>query len=75
MRSERAEGLLRDELFSNELDIIEQTQIDIILSSDEYDIDKRENAYRMVKALRLIRSHFESIAATKQIERKRWKIL
>lgn len=74
-KAERAENLLRDELFTNELNVLEQTQLDIILTSNEYDIDKRENAYRMIKALQLIRTHFESIAASKQIERKRWKIL
>jgi hypothetical protein len=29
----------------------------------------------MIKALSVIRSHFQSIADTKEIERKRWKIL
>lgn len=75
MSPDRAENLLRDESFVNELNHLEKSQLDIILTSNEYDIDKRENAYRMIKALQLVRSHFESIAMSKQIDRKRWKIL
>lgn len=75
MSPEQAANLLRDDYFKAELDKLRQQEIDTIVNSRLDDIDKRENAYRMIKALQLIRTHFESIAASKQIERKRWKIL
>ena len=58
-----------------ELNKLHELQIQTIVNSLEHDVDVRENAYRMIKALSVIRSHFQSIADTKEIERKRWKIL
>ncbi len=75
MSPEQAANLLRDDYFLGEIEKLRQQQIDLILNSSEQDIDARENAYRMIKALSVIRSHFQSIADTKEIERKRWKIL
>jgi hypothetical protein len=66
---------MRDEEFIAELTKLHDLQIQTIVNSLEHDVDVRENAYRMIKALSVIRSHFQSIADTKEIERKRWKIL
>jgi hypothetical protein len=66
---------MRDEEFVAELTKLHELQIQTIVNSLEHDIDARENAYRMIKALSVIRTHFQSIADTKEIERKRWKIL
>jgi hypothetical protein len=66
---------MRDEEFVAELTKLHDLQIQTIVNSLEHDVDVRENAYRMIKALSVIRSHFQSIADTKEIERKRWKIL
>jgi hypothetical protein len=66
---------MRDEEFVAELTKLHELQIQTIVNSLEHDVDVRENAYRMIKALSVIRSHFQSIADTKEIERKRWKIL
>jgi hypothetical protein len=66
---------MRDEEFVSELNKLHDLQIQTIVNSLEHDVDVRENAYRMIKALSVIRSHFQSIADTKEIERKRWKIL
>jgi hypothetical protein len=74
MTPERAANLLRDEEFNLELDKLEQYHVDVIKSSQIDDIDKRENAYKMIIALQSIRSHFESIAKTTDIAQKRWKI-
>jgi hypothetical protein len=75
MNPERAANLMRDEEFVAELNKLHDLQIQTIVNSLEHDVDVRENAYRMIKALTVIRSHFQSIADTKEIERKRWKIL
>jgi len=74
MTPERAANLLRDEEFNEELDKLEQYHLDVITSSQMDDIDKRENAYKMIIAIRSIRSHFASIAKTPEIAQKRWKI-
>jgi hypothetical protein len=66
---------MRDEEFVAELTKLHDLQIQTIVNSLEHDVDVRENAYRMIKALSVIRTHFQSIADTKEIERKRWKIL
>ena len=75
MNPERAANLMRDEEFVAELTKLHDLQIQTIVNSLEHDVDVRENAYRMITALSVIRSHFQSIADTKEIERKRWKIL
>ena len=75
MNPERAANLMRDEEFVAELNKLHELQIQTIVNSLEHDVDVRENAYRMIKALSVIRTHFQSIADTKEIERKRWKIL
>jgi hypothetical protein len=75
LNPERAANLMRDEEFVSELNKLHDLQIQTIVNSLEHDVDVRENAYRMIKALSVIRSHFQSIADTKEIERKRWKIL
>lgn len=75
MNPERAANLMRDEEFVAELNKLHDLQIQTIVNSLEHDVDVRENAYRMIKALSVIRTHFQSIADTKEIERKRWKIL
>jgi hypothetical protein len=75
LNPERAANLMRDEEFVAELTKLHELQIQTIVNSLEHDVDVRENAYRMIKALSVIRSHFQSIADTKEIERKRWKIL
>jgi hypothetical protein len=75
LNPERAANLMRDEEFVAELNKLHDLQIQTIVNSLEHDVDVRENAYRMIKALSVIRSHFQSIADTKEIERKRWKIL
>jgi hypothetical protein len=75
LNPERAANLMRDEEFVAELNKLHDLQIQTIVNSLEHDVDVRENAYRMIKALSVIRTHFQSIADTKEIERKRWKIL
>ena len=75
MTPERAANLLRDDEFNAELKKLNDSYIAQIINSQEHDVDIRENAYRMIRAISVIRAHFQSIADTKEIERKRCKIL
>ena len=75
MKDQRARGLLGDEFFKSEMDILEQSQIDIIVNSAPHESEEREEAYRMQLAIKKIRAHFQSLAADSEIEKKRWKIL
>jgi len=75
MTPEQASNLLKDDYFLAELDKIHQTQIDAICTSAEHDVDVRENAYRMIKALALIRNHFQSIVDTAEMKKRKWKVL
>jgi hypothetical protein len=75
LNPERAANLMRDDEFTGELDRLTNSFVTQIMNSQEHDIDIRENAYKMIKAISVLRAHFQSIADTKEIERKRWKIL
>jgi len=75
MKDQRARGLLLDTFFNEEMDLIEQSQIDIIVNSAPHEMDEREEAYRMQLAIKKIRAHFQALAAQGEIDKKRWKIL
>lgn len=64
-----------DDSFRNELNYIRQIHLDVITSSNDDEIDKREAAYKMIRAIDQIYSHFQAIAETTEIRSKRWKIL
>lgn len=72
---ELAKNLLSDDFFIEELESIKQTELLNIVNSAPDDIKGRELAYLKIHALQSIKGHFESIAATGQIVKKRWKIL
>ena len=74
MNPDRAANLMRDEEFLSELNKLHDQFLTQIVNSIDHEVDVRENAYKMIKAIQVIRTHFQSIADTKQIERKRWKI-
>ena len=74
-KSERAKTLLTDEWFKGELESLRIQFIAEILNSRESDIEEREKAYLKVKFLDGIIAHFQSIADSDQIVKKRWKIL
>lgn len=70
-----ASNLLKDDFFIKVIDDLKNQQISAILNTNEADIDVRENAYRTVKTIDLILGHLQGIAAEKQIQEKRFKIL
>jgi hypothetical protein len=72
---ELAKNLLSDDFFIGELENMKQTELLNIVNSAPEDNEARELAYLKIHALQSIKGHFESIAATGQIVKKRWKIL
>lgn len=74
-KSSRAENLLRDDFFQEEVEIMRKLCLDKIVNSRVDDYEEREQAYRQIKAIDEFVSHFESLASQKAIDAKRWKIL
>lgn len=74
-KAERAKTLLTDEWFKGELDKLKEGYISEILNSNPLDMDERESAYLKIRFLESIIQHFQSIADSDQIIKKRWKIL
>lgn len=74
-KSERARTLLTDDWFKGELDNLRNGYVSEILNSDPLSIDDREQAYLKIRFLESIIQHFQSIADSEQIVKKRWKIL
>ena len=72
---ELAKNLLSDDFFIEEMEALKQSELLNIVNSAPEDIEARELAYLKIHALQSIKGHFESIAATGQIVKKRWKIL
>lgn len=70
-----ATNLLMDDFFMGEIEALKQSCLEQFSNSRDDDYDVREDAYRRLKAVDSILSHFQAIAAGKQIEQKRWKIL
>lgn len=74
-RAQAAINLLQDDFFKGEIEALKQRCLDEFEYSRGDDYESREDAYRRLKALNEIISHFQSIAAEKQMVEKRWKIL
>ena len=74
-KAQAAINLLMDDFFKGEIEAIRDSCRQAFEYSRADDYEVREDAYRRLKALNEIISHFESIAAEKQMEKKRWKIL
>ena len=74
MTPERAANLLRDDSFNWELEQLKATFVSQIVNSNEHELDTRENAYRIIRAIDLIKGHFQAIAETPEIKSKRLKI-
>ena len=71
---EKAKRLLENEFFKEEIEKLKQNYIQTIVHSSIEDIDAREQAFRMIRAIDQIYAHFECIAVADKMEEKRWKI-
>ena len=72
---ERAKNLLRDEFFMGEIESMKDAELQKIVNSQPHEVEEREIAYLKINALQSVITHFESIAATSEIIKRRWKIL
>ena len=70
-----AQHLLMDGLFIDEMNDMKAQCLQTIENSRPDQYDEREDAYRTLRVINQIISRFESIAAQKRIDEKRWKIL
>lgn len=74
-KADRAKNYLQDDFFIGELTNLRNIQYDIIGNSGSANKEERESAYYMITAINNIKSHFESIAMSKKIDEKKFKIL
>lgn len=73
-RDEWARNLLLDEYFKEMLNELEQIELNKFANSNLEDYDIREQAFVKLNAIKSIKAHIESIAATQKINDKRFKI-
>jgi hypothetical protein len=74
-KADRAKHLLMDEFFMDEINAMKEECVLQIVNSRPDDYEQREDAYRSIRTINQIIARFESIAAQKEIDAKRWKIL
>lgn len=73
-RIQEAHLLLENEFFQTVFKELEDLQYQKFANSNEHDVQERELAYVKLAALKDIKAHIESIAASSEIREKRWKI-
>jgi hypothetical protein len=70
-----AKNLLNNDFFKGEIELLKSIEMQKIVNSQPHQVDEREVAYSKINALQSVLGHFESMAATRRIEMKKWKIL
>ncbi len=73
-KADRAKHLLMDDFFQEQIALIKSSCMAEIVNSRPEDIDLREAAYQLNRAVDSIVNHFQSIADQKLIDEKKWKI-
>lgn len=58
-----------------EIEALKNAELQTIVNSQPNQVEEREFAYNRLNALQSVITHLESIAATSEIIKKRWKIL
>jgi hypothetical protein len=74
-KAERAQTLLTDEWFQEEIESIRKSLISQLMNSNEVETEIRERCYLKLRVLDEIMGHFSSIASSDQLVKRRWKIL
>jgi len=74
-KTQQAKNLLNDTFFMGEIEALKELELKTIVNSQPDQVEEREFAYNRLNALQSVITHFESIAATSEIVKKRWKIL
>lgn len=73
-KAERAQYLITDDFFKEQIASLKKSCIEQIVNSRFDDFETREAAYQMIRGIDAVVNHFSSIADQKQIDEKRWKI-
>jgi hypothetical protein len=74
-KTQQAKNLLNDPFFVGEIEALKALELKTIVNSQPNQVEEREFAYNRLNALQSVITHFESIAATSEIVKKRWRIL
>ena len=74
-RTEQAKRLVEDDFWRNEVRGLIEGQMELIANSSYDDHEGRERAYIRLRAIQELQAHFESLAASDVIAKKRLKIL
>jgi hypothetical protein len=74
-KAQSAIHLLMDDFFMGEIDAMKESCRQRFENSRADDYEEREEAYRQLNAINAMVNHFRSIAAQKQMDSKKWKIL
>jgi hypothetical protein len=74
-RTEQAKRLVGDDFWRNEIRGLIEGQMELIANSSYDDHEGRERAYIRLRAIQELQAHFESLAASDVIAKKRLKIL
>jgi hypothetical protein len=74
-KTQQARNLLNDPFFIGEIEALKELELKTIVNSQPNQVEEREFAYNRLNALQSVITHFESIAATSEIVKKRWRIL
>lgn len=63
-RGNKAEQLLKNEIFTETFNVLHQRYIDELVSTKSDESEKRERLYNAVRALQHVKEHIESVATT-----------
>ena len=74
IKSEAIKNILQDDSFTEALDQLIKTHLDMLINSDVDDKLAREICYMRITTINEIMAHLQSIADDKKINDNKWKI-
>jgi len=74
IKSEAIKNILQDDSFTEALDQLVKTHLDMLINSDVDDKLAREICYMRITTINEIMAHLQSIADDKKINDNKWKI-
>ena len=74
IKSEAIKNILQDDSFTEALDQLVKTHLDMLINSDVDDKLARERCYMRITTINEIMAHLQSIADDKKINDNKWKI-
>ena len=74
IKSESIRNILQDDSFTEAMDGLVKTHLDMLINSDVDDKLAREICYMRITTINEIMAHLQSIADDKKINDNKWKI-